>query len=347
MKVNQNISLFAGVDADPYAYNTTAGKTGKANKGSKSFHGSYLNGQFDPIERKRALAQKRVKKIIGDTNTGERKLDNDLSERAARLDEHHRVLSENSKTVKEIDEKKEQLRQEYGVEKDSQEQKDLEILEKYNRKKRNVVGQFMSPDELARAKELEGQGYGEKGYTEYQQRALEADSGKDIPLLKIQEAKQGIYEESGTIRATKLERLKYHKMIDANKDAEKILEAASDEIKGMLIEEAKDNIDEKNEEEQEKVEEGKEEKKEEQEKLEAAKERKELMEALADPEKAEEHVQRREREESDAMWGDPMTEGLLKMQNVKSNVQQEVSDMMLKMKLVAEDVKGLNVDELL
>ena len=42
-----------------------------------------------------------------------------------------------------------------------------------------------------------------------------------------------------------------------------------------------------------------------------------------------------------------MTAGMLKMENVKNDIQQEVSDMMLKMKLVAEDLKGLSVDEVL
>ena len=74
--------------------------------------------------------------------------------------------------------------------------------------------------------------------------------------------------------------------------------------------------------------------------------RREELEALMDPEKAEREPHRTENE-SDAGYGDVLTEAILKMDGVKTNIQQEVSDMVTKMKLVAEDLKGLKVDELL
>ncbi|MCI9124440.1 MAG: hypothetical protein HFH35_10245 [Eubacterium sp.] len=346
MKVNQNVSIFAGPQENFYSVNGKPGVSGQAGKpGRMTVNGSYLNGQFDPIADKRASAQKRAGKMISDTFAGDKKLDSDQKDRAARIDQYYKVMSDSYKEVSEIDAKKDEIRAYYGVDPDSQEQKDLEILEKYNRKKRGVTGYDtdLSMEELQRAKELEAQGYAEKGYTEYQQRMLETDAGKDIPYADILDAKQQIFNESGTIRAMKLERLKYHEMVDTNKEVEDLMEQTSDEIIGQLVEDAKDNIDEKNEEELEKVQENREEKKEELEKIEEAKERREELEALTDPEHAEK--ERRRDGESDVAFGDALTEGMLLMQGAKSNIEQEVSDMMLKMKLVTIEAKGIKIDE--
>lgn len=344
MNVNRTISIYAGADTD-YSGRNGAGNASGRKKPGNTIQGSFLKGQFDPIEQRRAAAKKQALKIVSTTFASDIKTDNELVEHASRLKEYLKAYSEADGKIKEIDKKKEELRQEYGVSEDSQEQKDLEILEKYNQRKRGMFKPGMSQEEIERADELVKQGY-EKGYTEYQQRALEWDSYKDIPKLERQDALKGIYEEAGTISAVKLERLKYHAMVDSQKEAEDILESASDEIIGMLIDEAKDHIDEKNEEELEKVKEQKEEKKEELEKLEEAKEYREEMEALADPEKAEKKVERRS-EDSEVLLGDLLTENLLQMDGIKNNIQQEVADIAMKMKLVAEDVKGIKVDELI
>lgn len=342
MRVN-NISIYAGADTVSADRVNKPGKTGSQKQGG-SVQAAFLNGQFDPIEQKRAMAKKRAYRIVSDTYAGERKLDDDLKAREDRIKQHYKTLADANRELRKIDEDKENLRSEYGVDKDSQEQKDLEILEKYNRYKRGNVPVHLSPEEMTRGKELDAQGYG-KGYTEYQNRALQMDSYKDTQYKNISDSKKGIVEESATIRATNLERLKKDPMLEAQDEAEEIMEAASDEIIGMLVDEAKDNIDETAEEEQKKAEERKEEEKEEQEKLEEAKERREEMEALADPEKAKK--EHRRTDTTEVLSADPMTEGLLKMENIKSDIQQEVSDMMLKMKLVAEDIKGIKVDEVL
>lgn len=344
MKVN-NVSIFAGADAAGTDMVRRQGRIGQQQQGKQgSINASFLNGQFDPIEQKRAMAKKRANKIISDTYAGERKLDDDAKAREARLKQHYKTLADSSREIRKIGEDKEGLRSEYGVEKDSQEQKDLEILEKYNRHKRGVVAvPDITKEEIEYAEQLK-----EKGLTEYQERALQMDSFKDIHLKNIQDSKSGIVEESATIRAMSLERLKKDPMLEAQQEAEEILAAASDEIIGMLVDEAKDHIDDKAEEEQEKAEEKKEEEKKEQEKLEEAKERREEMEALADPEKAEKAERERRRpQETDVLYADPMTAGMLKMESVKTDIQQQVSDMMLKMKLVAEDIKGIKVDEVL
>lgn len=337
---NQSIQYFTGIQ--PSYNNVQKDMFGRNKRSANNGPASILTGKTDPIEQKRDIARKRAYKIVSDAFSGEKKIDDDIKGRLGLMDHYESMLGEANDRIKEIDDRKESLRQEYGVEKDSQEQKDLEILEKYNNSKNR--GKLTS-EELMRALELDSQGY-KDGYTEYQMRALELEKGKAPYMEQLQEAQKGLIEESGALRAIALERLKYHPIVDAKEDADKVMENASDEIKGMLMDEAVDHIDEKSEEEFEKAEESKEEKKEEEEKLEEIKERREELEALADPEKAE-RERRQSENDSDVGYGDILTEAILKMDGVKADIQQEVSDMVTKMKLVAEDLKGLKVDELL
>ena len=340
MGSNQSIQFFTGINP-PYN-NVQKDMFGRKQRNASTGPASILTGKLDPIEQKRDIARKRAYKIMSDAYAGEKKIYDDIKNRLGLMDHYLSMYGEANDKLREIDDRKEALRQEYGVDKDSQEQKDLEILEKYNDIKERLK---LESDDLMRALELVNKGY-QDGYTEYQRRALEIHKGREPYLDQLTEAKKGLIEESGALRSIALERLKYHPIVDALEDADKVMENLSDEIKGMLMDEAVDHVDEKSEEEIEKAEENKEEKKEEEEKIEEIKERREELEALMDPEKAEREPHRTENE-SDAGYGDVLTEAILKMDGVKTNIQQEVSDMVSKMKLVAEDLKGLKVDELL
>lgn len=339
MKLNSNITIFAGVNA-PFAGRETVDMFGRKQRAGMAGGLPFQNNRPDPIEQKRALAKKQAYKMVSDTFASERRIDDEFKEREDAVSRYHDRMSEANKKIREIDEEKEKLRLEYGVEADSQEQKDLEILEKLRQ------GSFeMSDEESKRAFELLMEGKS-GGYTEYQQRALRLDAFKEPHNKDIYEAKKGIIEENAAIRSMAQERLKHHPMLDATEDAQKILESAGKEIIGMLKDEAVDHIDEKFEEELEKAEEKKEEEKKEEEKLEAAKERRKEMEALANPEKAEKEKDRSD-SQTDPLSADPVTEAMLKMDKVRNDIKQEVSEMMSKMNLAAEDLKGIKVDELL
>lgn len=332
MKVNQNISMFAGADAAAgNAVNVFGFQTAKTGKSPSVF----MKGQMDPIEQKRAEAKKQAYKVVSDTFASEQKIDNDLKAREERIGQLQSQGAQAKKQLKAIGEEESQLRTEYGIEPDSQEQKDLELLKQYNRGKYGK-GSSLTAEEQQRASQLE-----QNGLTEYQERALNLDKERYTYEDTVLDAESGIAQESATIRAVSLERLKHHPMLDATKEADGILEAANDEVIGMLMEEAKKHIDEKQEEELEKAKEQKEEKEEEEKRLEEAKEHREEMEALANPEKAEdEHKYRPD----DSLDQDVVTEQFVKMGQIKNDVQQEVADIMSQMKLVAEDVKGIKVD---
>lgn len=128
--------------------------------------------------------------------------------------------------------------------------------------------------------------------------------------------KSQIEAENMAIRDTRLERLKKSPMLEASKEADAILEAANDEILGMLIQESREHIDQEMEE-----------KKEQAEKIE---EKKEAEEALAE--------KRDEREEE----LEELTEAI--QDSGTSEARREIEDMMEKLKLIEEDLKGAAVD---
>lgn len=130
--------------------------------------------------------------------------------------------------------------------------------------------------------------------------------------------------EIAAIKAVKLERLKHSPMLDAEKEAEGIMEQASEEIVGMLLEEGKEHLDEEQKLREEKAEKIEEKKEEQEAFIEAQKEKKEAAEELA--------------EEM------PMEE-MLTLEQAKTDVQKEVQNIVDKMKLVAEDMKGAVVDK--
>lgn len=133
-----------------------------------------------------------------------------------------------------------------------------------------------------------------------------------------------IMQENGTISATRRERLKYHTMVDAQEQAEEILDAARDEIVGMIVEDGKDHIDEETEKREEQAEQIKEEKE----------EREEFIEE-----------QKEHRKEEEELLEEMPTEEMISLDRIQSDVKQEVQNILDKMKLIEEDVKGAVVDK--
>ena len=107
-------------------------------------------------------------------------------------------------------------------------------------------------------------------------------------------------------------------------EEEDIMEQAGEEIVGMLLEEGKEHLDEEQKLREEKAEKLEEKKEEQEAFIEAQKEKKEA---------AEEFVE------------DMPMEEMLTLEQVKLDVQKEVQNIVDKMKLVAEDMKGAVVDE--
>lgn len=326
MRVN-NTSVFVGGDTTSTGHSEQSNTSGIAVRASdktsngKSIDGSALQAKLDPVAAKKEEAKKKAMKIVGDAFANELKMDDELSARRERIKALQEEKGYASGEIKRIEDKRVALRDDYAIEEDSQEEKDLKLLEKEVRSRFPGSGVQLSKDEMDAMQKIK-----KNGLTEYQQRSLEMLSHEAPYVDMVYEADKEIKLENQIVRETKLERLKSHTMEDAQKQAEEVLEAASKEVVGMLVDEAKEHIDEEAEEREEKAE--------------AEKEKQEEIEARIDAAKEK----KKENEE--------LTEDILeKVQEVSigasdvSAVQQEIKDMMSKMKLIEEDIKGAAVDQ--
>ena len=305
---NTEINIFAGDQA-----NTRTNRKSEQSKknNDKNIYAGNLNMPDDSIARRRKEAMKDAMKIIGDSFNNELKIDGDIERRHNVIEDMRNEIDKNQKEIAGIDANKTEFKKTYGITSDSQEQLDLELLEK-RRDMRKDPKLKLSEEERQRLEIID-----KEGMTEYQKISLELDTLKEPFQKIIAESQQTIMNEVNTINAINLERVKTHSMVDANVAADKILDAASGEIMGMLIDETKDQID-KNMEEQKKAAEEK-----------AAAEKEEVK-------KQEEKVNSSNQNDT--------TKQILDLNEIKKDVQKEVQDIIDKMKLLPEDIIGAAVD---
>lgn len=287
----------------------------------KSVDASMLTAKFDPIAARKAEAQKKALKVVGDVFAGDRKIDEDLEKRRTRIKDLQQENGAYRKSISELEGLREEIRKQCGVAEDSQEEQDLRLMAKGMDASRPGSGVSLTDEERKRLQEIQT---GE--LTEYQQRSLEMKKFEEPYWNAIQENEDQIEMENRVIAETQLERLKTHPMVDAQKEAESILEEAGREIVGMLVDEGKEHVDEELEEKKEEAEKKAEEKEEQEEKLEKAKEEKKEQEELTE----------------DIL---ETTEKLIRQGTDMKAAKQEIQEIMNKMKLVEEDIKGAAVDK--
>lgn len=161
---------------------------------------------------------------------------------------------------------------------------------------------------------------------EYQQRMQELEENETMYRGYIEGNNAAIKGISISLSDTKIERLKEHPMLDAAKQSEEILQAASREIYGELINEGRKHLEEKMEEEKEKAEKRAEKKEEQEERLEKAEERKESLEKKTEND--------REMLETIRSYNEP-----------DSAADKEIQEILEELKLIKEDIKGAAVDQ--
>ncbi len=308
MKVDMNISLYAGQDK---VINH------KEKGGNKNIFGGNLNLNQDPIEEKRKQAREQAMKVVTDTFANEIEIDAGLEERRNNISKLREEMKAANEEVNKFEQQKTDLKEAYGVADDSQEQLDLDLLIKEKKSLRHSSGITLTEEDYERLKEIKA-----SDRTEYQDRVLEIEDYIGLTREEIDKNNENIKMENAIISGVKKERLKYSPMLDATQQADEILKAASDEIISMATEEAMEHIDDEFDEKVEAAKEKAEEKKIQEEKLEALKEKKEEVEGPELP-----------------------YEDLLKLNNIGEEVKAEIDNIIQKMNLVEEDIKGALVDK--
>lgn len=316
----------------------------KAGELKKSLFAGNMNINNDPVSQKLEEARKKAYKIVSDAFGADKDFEKQLHE----LKDFAREKRD-EKTVAQADRKRAEetiaaLKDEYKVDPDSKEQKDLEWLIDYRKRSLEEglsdIGQMKK--DRARAEEIEA------NLTEYQSCMLEANEQLDHAVDRIKTAEESMVGTRQALTDAKTEKNKTHTMVDAQKEADEIMDAAERAVIGMVMNDAKDKLDEKLREEQEKAEEKKEEE-EEQEKIEAEREaKKEIQEALAEgnqeaAREAEERVRQHENDDLDLR--DVLDSDSLTVFEKTGNVNAALDDLKNKMALVDADLMGLKVDE--
>ena len=164
---------------------------------------------------------------------------------------------------------------------------------------------------------------------------------------RIADADKLMRDDSADVRSIEMERLKSSPVQEAKEAAEAVMEAANDEITGMLIGESKEHIDEKLEETKEESKETMEEKEEKEELLEAQRAERAMQEAFIEGTK--EAVRRaealKEKAERPDMEISEMAELVQSSGSVTKDVGQSLDEIKSSMKLLEADLKGIRVDE--
>ena len=293
----------------------TAGKATGANgknltlsAGNITCRGSQLESR---IQQKRDQARKQAMKLINDAWDADKKAADGID--ALNKDKQNQLnrLSEYKQSLKEADEREKQLQEEYNIDPDSQEQKDLELLKKYQNYSNGSDYADFSKEEVERLKELQN-----TPRTEYQDKALMLNGYRGEVRNQISMAEYKLMAQD---------------MLKADDSADRILDAAEKDVLGMVIDDAKENIDKKMEEEQKKAEE-------------AAKKRDEQQERIDDSKQDA-------REQREIIRNDAKTD-MLDINNGLSGkdvnnveeVQKHIQKMLNDEKLINEDLKGIRID---
>lgn len=156
----------------------------------------------------------------------------------------------------------------------------------------------------------------------------------------VEQNQRRMEEELSIVRGLKQARLSLERqpMQEAQEQADKIRDAASNEIIGMIMEDAKNHIDEVQKEKEEEAKKAQQSKEEKEEQIEAIKQKTEEMKAQAE-------TRDRKPNESDGNMTDLLTDEILEISQGKTEVQQEIENIINKMNLIEEDLKGAAVDQ--
>ena len=348
---NENQVISVNSAAQERAALRAGGKAQKRSNKATIFAGDLGIGmQNDIVTQRKQRARKKALKMITDAWNGDRKTDQTILDYQDKIRQCKAEMEENWDEFELRNEWKEKLRQDYGVAENSQEQKDLELLEKEADSYMHYTYSeqvYLTDEEKERLAEIHAQ-----GLTEYQERCLKFHGQQNGLKAANDKLKNEIKAYSDAVAATKLERLKYHDMVDAQEKAEDLMAAAGKEAVGLLMDEAKDHVDEELEEQVEEAKKKAEEKAEKEEEIEEREEKREELETRIDEageRNEEQEARRREAEEKsreDAELLDSMMEaGMGGIGTTKADVKTAIKEMLHKMKLLEEDIKGSLIDK--
>lgn len=291
------------------------------------FMGNTLRGKQDMtlqerITQRKQMHHKEAMRVVTSARAADKKIDDSMDDIRDRI----RILEEDNqmahKFIREIEGYMAEAKEANQIADDSQEQKDLELLQKAYDASKVTSNVELTKEERERLSEI-----GE--LTDYQKQCMELYKEADYHKEQIAKNHKEMAANTSVIKNIKIERLKSQGMLEAQNAKEEILEAASKEAAGMLMEGVKDHIDETTEEIKEEAKEREEKEEVQEERMEAAKEHK--AETQAAVENTRENVEN-------------LTEQVTESGEIIRDVETEIQKILDEEKLLLEDLKGLAVD---
>lgn len=344
MRIQQNtdvqINPFQNQDNAKDA--TGVGKSVHKSGNTSSVSGANLKGE-SLVRQRQGLAKKQALKVVSDAFGGEKKLDAQMQGIKDEIKRLQDVINEKTADTMANDARLEELQEQYGIDPDGEESEELSKLAF----KANHSKEGLSDEEKSQM-------------SEYQQQALYYVAKNQQNALDIDQAKA---QQAGNVQGyadMKRERAKSQDMLKAQDAAEEIMDAANGEAIALLTQEAVEHVDEEQkeceEEAKEAAEKKKEEKKEEAKKLEKEAMQQEMIENIkehaletqrtsADVKRA---MARRERAEADSMGAEDSQKTIISegasMEDAQNAVNSEITNILNKLSLLSNDVKGSTVD---
>ena len=340
MRIQQNMDVQNSIIKDQADANSASKSTHK-NKNSVTVSGEALN-ENSPLSQRQSLAKKQALKVVSDAFGGEKKLDAQMQEIKDEIKRLQDVINEKSADTRNNDAKLKELQEEYGIDPESHENKALDQL----------AFRMRSPDNQPTDEEL-------SKLSEYQQKALYYVTTNQQNSLDIEDAKAMQMANVQGYADMKSERAKSQDMLKAQDAAEEIMDASNADTIAQLTQDAVDHVDEEQKEREEEAKEAaekkKEEKKEEAKKLEKEAMQQEMIENIkehaagvnlgADTKSA---MARRERAEANSIGVENAQKTIISdggsFEDTQNAVNSEITNILNKLSLLANDVKGSTVD---
>lgn len=304
MSLTVNININNYIEKGTFGVRGTEEEKALAGKKQNFFAGDTA---LNPIEEKRKEAREKAMKVISDAWESDKTIDKSIEDRKNHYDEMLAKKQEAQSYLAEINEKKNALKEEYGV------TDDMELKD--------------TPEE-------------------YKQQILELSKQASHFKKEINDAEKYMKDDIADIKAIAKERLKSDPMVDAQKTADAIEAAANKEIIGMAMQEAKEHIDEKLEEIEEKAQQEAKEEEEKEEKLEEIRDIRAMQEALIEgtKEAAEKAEARRRENEAPELPIDELVK-FTKINTQMDTAKQTINEIKYSMNLLEADLKGIEVDQ--
>lgn len=282
-------------------------RTKGQNKSSKSVFAGNLNimSQQDILAEKHVKNQKNAIKGILDQFKKDIEIGDNLASRRSNMTKFEEEAGIARAELEKVQELRQNLKDSYQITEDSDQEKELQVI----RKSRDPFA-ILTEEEMNQLNNI-------KELTEYQKSALEYDTMEEVWQERFDNASKGIVNEGQSIIAIKLALLKSHPMTDAQIEAAKIMEAANKELAAIILQQAKEHVDEKLAEEKEA----------------ARKKAEELEEEEA---KGKDNGVNKVKKEINE---------LQESDSEQDKLQTELTNVIEKMKAIEEDLKGIIVDE--